>query len=218
MIQFLRRSTSEECTAALAAGLARVLRAGDVVALFGDLGAGKTTFVRALSAGMGLDARVVSSPTYVMVNRYEGTPLALTHVDAYRLRGEEDVDALGWDRLFGEGGALGGSAAAVEWAERIVGVLPPERAEVRITAEGESERRFEFSLPAGWAERPGVRDFVEQEPLRCPVTGAWVAPNAPTYPFANERARLADLGKWFTESHRISRPTGPADQAGEQGE
>lgn len=213
MSRFSRQSTSEECTAALAAGLARVLRAGDVVALFGDLGAGKTTFVRALAAGMGLDSRAVSSPTYVMVNRYEGTPLALTHVDAYRLRGEEDVDVLGWDRLFGESGASGESAAAVEWAERIAGALPAVRAEVRIVAEGENERRFEFSLPDAWAERPGVREFAEQEPRRCPVTGAWVAPNAPTYPFANERARLADLGKWFTESHRISRPAAPGEGA-----
>src|SRR5690349_20654727 len=103
MLEATRRSTSPEYTQALGRSLARVLAPGDVILLEGDLGAGKTTFVRALASGLGIDPGTVSSPTFVMVNQYRpaapGSP-ELVHVDAYRLRSPDDLDSLGWDQFF----------------------------------------------------------------------------------------------------------------------
>lgn len=101
MIVVTRESSGPDFTAALAAGFADVLHAGDVVALEGDLGAGKTTFTRELAARLGVPAGVVSSPTFVVVNVYPIAPRAaqptlkrLIHIDAYRVTSDEDTAAL----------------------------------------------------------------------------------------------------------------------------
>lgn len=102
----------EEATHALGHALGIVLRPGDLLALDGDLGAGKTTLVRGVAAGMGLDGRDVRSPTYVLHHVYRAGGITLHHVDAYRLgrgadlRGEIDLEAL-----------LADGVVAVEWAE-----------------------------------------------------------------------------------------------------
>lgn len=102
MIRIERHVASLEDTRALARDLAGVLAPGDVVLLDGELGAGKTTLVRALVGALGGDEGLVSSPTFVVVNEY---PIpggrTLVHADAYRLSGPDDLDALGWDRLVG---------------------------------------------------------------------------------------------------------------------
>ena len=147
------KSASEAETVALGARLARLLRAGDVIALEGDLGAGKTRFVRGLAQGLGCDPRVVSSPTYVLAHEY-GTPgqgPALIHVDAYRVRSGDDLDGLGLDRALERGGVL-----VVEWASRVGDWLSPARLLVLIEHEGDDRRAVTLSWTGdenAWAER-----------------------------------------------------------------
>ena len=106
-------SRSESETEALGAVLAKDLRPGDVVALTGDLGAGKTAFVRGLARGLSLEPGEVSSPTFALVHEYRGGRLPLFHVDLYRLSGAEAED-LGLDELGVADGVL-----AIEWPERL---------------------------------------------------------------------------------------------------
>jgi len=103
-----------------------VARAGDVLALDGDLGAGKTQLVRGIAEGLGLDPRQVSSPTFVIVSIYEKPlpgrvfPAALlAHADAYRLSGPDDLDSVGWDAVVNAGDCV----VCVEWATRIAAAL-----------------------------------------------------------------------------------------------
>jgi tRNA threonylcarbamoyladenosine biosynthesis protein TsaE len=104
---------SEAETSAVASDLARSLTAGSVVLLTGDLGAGKTAFVRGLAAGLGINPDAVSSPTFTLIQEYRGGRLPLHHVDLYRLRSIE-VDDLGLDELTLEGGVT-----AIEWPDRL---------------------------------------------------------------------------------------------------
>jgi tRNA threonylcarbamoyladenosine biosynthesis protein TsaE len=132
---------SLEQTYELGRSLAPRLNVGDLVALTGDLGAGKTALVRGLSIGLGVgDARIVSSPTFVLVHEYEGR-VPVYHIDLYRMSepAEELVD-LGLDEMLGDGVVL------VEWAERAGDALPPHW-RVRIEHVGETARRFEITSP-----------------------------------------------------------------------
>jgi tRNA threonylcarbamoyladenosine biosynthesis protein TsaE len=123
---------SEQETFALAATLAGTLAPGTFVLLYGDLGAGKTAFVRGLAAGLGANPDDVSSPTFVIMQHYKGrTPL--THVDLYRLESAAAVDDLGLEEL-GSGGVL-----AIEWAERLPRPMEPSIA-VRIEDSGDNDR------------------------------------------------------------------------------
>lgn len=106
-------SNSEEETRAVAACLATRLEAGAVVLLSGDLGAGKTAFVRGLAGGLGIDPDEVTSPTFTLVHEYRGGRLPLVHVDLYRLE-SADLDEIGLDTDFAATGII-----AVEWAERL---------------------------------------------------------------------------------------------------
>jgi tRNA threonylcarbamoyladenosine biosynthesis protein TsaE len=109
---------SETETSAVASDLARSLSAGAVVLLSGDLGAGKTAFVRGLAEGLGIDPELVSSPTFTLIQEYRGGRLPLHHVDLYRLHSIE-VDDLGLDELTLEGGVT-----AIEWPDRLPRKLP----------------------------------------------------------------------------------------------
>src|SRR5438874_12041222 len=93
-------------TEAIAADLAKQLRGGECLALYGDLGAGKTQFVRGLVRGLGGPARAVSSPTFVLLNVYPGGRLTVYHLDAYRVAGPEDFEAIGFAELL-EVGVVG---------------------------------------------------------------------------------------------------------------
>jgi len=125
---------SEEATIALGRDLATRLGPGSVVLLFGDLGAGKTAFVRGLAEGLGVARDEVSSPTFTLIQEYRGGRLPLLHVDLYRLDKPREIDDLGLEELGLE------SVVAIEWAERLP--QPPLDA-VRITLEhvDVSERR-----------------------------------------------------------------------------
>jgi tRNA threonylcarbamoyladenosine biosynthesis protein TsaE len=131
-----RVTRSEAETEALAEALAIGFRGGEVVLLSGDLGSGKTAFVRGLARGLGADASEVVSPTFVLLTRYDGR-LLLHHADLYRLAGTGDEAELGLEELPGAGGVL-----AVEWAERLHRVPWRRPLRVRLEHAGESLRHI----------------------------------------------------------------------------
>jgi tRNA threonylcarbamoyladenosine biosynthesis protein TsaE len=135
---------SEAETEALAAELAAAFRGGEVVLLSGELGVGKTVFVRGLARGVGADPEEVASPTFVLLTRYPGR-LTLHHADLYRLAGGGDDRELGLEELPGPQGVL-----AIEWAERL-SVQPWDPAlAVRVTLEhaGDDTRRVRIEKEA----------------------------------------------------------------------
>jgi tRNA threonylcarbamoyladenosine biosynthesis protein TsaE len=136
-------TSSEAETSRAGEGLAASLGAGALVLLYGDLGAGKTAFVRGLARGLGADPDEVSSPTFTLVQEYAGR-LRLFHVDLYRLRPGADVDELGLDEL-----VAGGGVVAVEWADRFI-APPPGAVVVRIEDLSGDTRRIaiEGAAPA----------------------------------------------------------------------
>jgi tRNA threonylcarbamoyladenosine biosynthesis protein TsaE len=121
-------------TEAVAADLAARLRPGDIVLVSGELGAGKTTFVQGIAAGLGYTGQVVS-PTFTLVREYRGR-LPIHHVDVYRLDRVQDVLDLGLDEAIAEGGIL-----LVEWGDVVEGLLPTEHLLVTLTYEGDDETR-----------------------------------------------------------------------------
>ena len=133
----------ENATETLGQRVAATLRPGDLVALDGELGAGKTTFVRGLARGLGIAANRVSSPTFITMQTYPGDPLALVHVDAWRVTNIAALDSLGWDETLGQPD----SVVVVEWASRIESALPLHRLSIR----------FSFT-PDGAARRAEVTD------------------------------------------------------------
>ena len=119
-------SHSEAETEDLGRRLAAVLAPGAVVACRGGLGMGKTAFTRGLARGLGCQDRV-TSPTFTIVNEYEGTRLPLFHFDMYRLEGPEDLFDIGWEDYLDRGGVC-----AVEWSERVEEALPEDAVTVTI--------------------------------------------------------------------------------------
>lgn len=217
-LEFVRASGSEGETAAIGRLLGGMLRAGDVVLLEGPLGAGKTLLVRAIAAGLGLDTASASSPTYVIVHVYPSTGKnrpSLVHVDAYRLSGQDDFVTLGLEELLQAPDAHGATPAlVVEWADRLPpGSLPATQpARIRIEPTAESSRELWFTLPEDWAARPGVDELLQRRATTCPVTGRPVPPDSPTWPFADQRARSADLYRWLSESYSITGTSDPLDE------
>jgi tRNA threonylcarbamoyladenosine biosynthesis protein TsaE len=130
-----RVTASEEETQAIARELSATLRAGDVVLLSGDLGAGKTTFVRGLADGLGIDPREVSSPTFTLVHEYRGNGLTLYHADLYRLE-RAATDELGLEEIGVKDGVL-----AIEWPDRLTHALPGATV-VRLEMVDDSSRRI----------------------------------------------------------------------------
>ena len=128
-------SHSEQETEALGARFASALPGGTVVAMYGDLGAGKTAFVRGMARGMGLDCRV-SSPTFTIVNEYLGKR-DLIHFDMYRLSGADELFDIGWEDYLARG-----AVCAVEWSENVRDAFWGDEIVVRIEKTGENERRI----------------------------------------------------------------------------
>ena len=136
----------ERQMAALAASLAESLCAGDVVALSGDLGAGKTSFARAVMIALGWSGEV-PSPTYTLVQGYDPPDVRVPvwHVDLYRLAGPDDADALG---LFETDAAL-----IIEWPERLGDRLPAEALRLHIAGSGDGPRVLTSTVPKAWEGR-----------------------------------------------------------------
>jgi tRNA threonylcarbamoyladenosine biosynthesis protein TsaE len=129
-------TNSEGETSAAGRDLARELTPDSVVLLWGELGAGKTAFVRGLAEGLGIDPGDVSSPTFTLMQEYRGGRLPLLHVDLYRLQANE-VDDLGLDEL-ASGGVL-----AIEWPDRLPTPFPGA-IDVRIEHVDDTRRRIEI--------------------------------------------------------------------------
>jgi tRNA threonylcarbamoyladenosine biosynthesis protein TsaE len=122
----------------VAARLAPTLSPGSCIALHGNLGAGKTQFVRGLVKGLGGDGRAVSSPTFVLLNVYPTPTLTVYHLDAYRVGGPEDFEAIGFPELLEQGGIV-----VVEWPERVEALIPPTALHIRITTRSKHTRQID---------------------------------------------------------------------------
>lgn len=136
-------------TRALGHKLGALLQPFDVIALYGELGAGKTLFVQAVAEGAG--ASGASSPTFAIVNQYQGR-LRLHHFDLYRLQGAADLYALGFDDLLAEP-----AATLIEWADRAEDALPQDRLEIAFEHDGPESRRVTLS-----ASGPRSRELLQQ--------------------------------------------------------
>ena len=128
-------SSSVQETEALGRALAQHLTPGTVVAFTGDLGAGKTAFVRGMAQGLGIAQRV-TSPTFTIVNEYEGGRLPLFHFDMYRLGSADDLFDIGWEDFLRRGGVC-----AVEWSETVQEALDADTIYVDIRRGAEDNQR-----------------------------------------------------------------------------
>ena len=149
-------TTSPDATREVAQCLASRVRAGDVIALQGELGAGKTVFVQGLAAGLHVAGRV-TSPTFVIMRRHQtpseipaDNPPVLYHVDAYRLGSGNELLYMGLDDWLEDG------VVAVEWAQNVLDALPPDRLEIGLSSAGESR------IMAMSAHGPRAVELLEQ--------------------------------------------------------
>ncbi len=124
-MEFITRSPEE--TRALGGRLANALQGGEVIAFTGDLGAGKTAFVSGMAAALGVDERV-TSPTFTIVNEYEGGRLPLFHFDMYRLGSADELFHIGWEDYLARGGVC-----AVEWSENVDEAIENDAIRISIT-------------------------------------------------------------------------------------
>jgi tRNA threonylcarbamoyladenosine biosynthesis protein TsaE len=203
-------SASEEQTMDLASKLARLLRPGDLLALEGQLGAGKTCFVRGLARGLGVDPSAISSPTFVICQEHAGEDVTLVHVDAYRLVGPEDLESIGWNELTSDGRTI----IAVEWPSRILSALPSARINVTLTHEGANVRRILLNAPMELSDRLVGAGQGTHEPKSCSscsTCGKALTDEIEHFPFCSKRCRMADLGRWFAGQYKVSRPMGEQD-------
>ena len=137
MVQVTTGTEAE--TRALGERLGRLLQAGDFIALTGELGAGKTQFVKGIASGLDVEsARYLGSPTYTLMNQYQGR-IPLYHFDLYRLHGADEIVDLGFDDYF-----FGDGVAVVEWAERLESLIPAERLDIHLSHLSNEGRLIRF--------------------------------------------------------------------------
>ena len=136
-------SSSEKDTIHFGRKLASHLKPGDIVCLFGDLGSGKTTFVKGLAQGLKIKHTQVNSPTFILMNVYEGgstgSPLSLYHFDLYRLQNPQEILAIGYEEFF-----YGDGVAVIEWADKLGPLLPKEYLSVVLTHQTPNKRLIKF--------------------------------------------------------------------------
>lgn len=145
-MKYERKTQSEEETVAFGSAFGKLLEEGDVVALQGDLGAGKTHFVQGIAQGMGICEPVVS-PTFTILNYYDG-PVPLQHFDFYRLEREEELEALGFADYLGSG------VTVIEWSEKFPERLPAGAVIVTIEKLDDLTRIFKLHFQGNsWQKR-----------------------------------------------------------------
>ena len=135
---FIRKTNSPEETLLLGEEIAKSLELGDVLCLNGDLGAGKTHFVKGIARGLGVNESYVNSPTFTLINEYRGS-LPIYHFDAYRINSDQEVVELGVDEYF-----YGDGICLIEWPEKMKNFLPGNSVQITIQKDNESSRTFKF--------------------------------------------------------------------------
>ena len=155
-------SGSVEETRAFGERLGRLLRPGDVVALDGELGSGKTTLIQGIAQGLGRDPAMVKSPTFVLVREYPGE-IPLVHVDGYRLEGPPAAASLDVELLFAPH-----QITLIEWAERFAELLPDERLAIRLSHVSANRRRLALA-PAGERAAAIIRQLQAEAPSPAPA-------------------------------------------------
>ena len=139
------KSYSEDETVSWGRILGGLLKAGDIVGLIGDLGAGKTYFVKGVADGLGIpEDQYVASPTFTLINEYKGS-VTLYHFDLYRIQHEKEIEGLGYkEYLFGNGLVI------IEWAEKMLRFLPEEHLLIEIVRVNDKTRKFIFTGRGRW--------------------------------------------------------------------
>ena len=144
------KSESLEDTIKIASDFAKTLKGGDVVALYGELGSGKTTFVQAVAKALGIRKQVVS-PSFILVRSYEipknntsKSAGRLVHIDLYRLESADDLRSVDFSEMSSDSGSL----VMIEWAQKAKRVLPKKRIDIHIVYKGEGEREIEIERRA----------------------------------------------------------------------
>jgi len=155
------QSHSEEETDQLGASLAGVLSQGLTIALDGQLGSGKTRFVRALCEALGIDTISVNSPTFVILQQYTDGRIPVAHMDTYRLSDIDEFLAIGAEEYVDSEEWL----TLIEWADRIAPILPADRLTITIRQVGETQR--EFALAASGPRSEAILTALQQTPLLC---------------------------------------------------
>jgi tRNA threonylcarbamoyladenosine biosynthesis protein TsaE len=155
------KTKSPEQTMHLGRICGEMLPPGSVIALIGDLGSGKTVFVKGVAQGVGvIDEKEITSPSFVLVNEYQGR-LPIYHVDLYRLHHRREVEDLGWEELISSSGVT-----LIEWAEKVLPLLPKERMEVHFEWVNAVERKLMLvgrgELAQGWVRSLGEK-WMEEE-------------------------------------------------------
>jgi len=158
MAELVLVAHDEQDTRLLGAALAELLPPGSVLALVGTLGAGKTRLVQAVASGLGIDPRSVTSPTFVLMQPYEGRR-PLYHFDLYRLRDDDELLELGLEEYFSAGGLT-----AIEWADRFTDAMPPDTWWISIEPAGAEARRFCIR-----SEHADAGETLEALARRCPA-------------------------------------------------
>ncbi len=116
--------------------IGKLLKEGDVVALIGDLGAGKTVISKGLCSGLGVEEDYITSPTYTIINQYDGK-IPVYHIDLYRLKNSDELYNLGWDEyIYGHGTCI------IEWADKAGEMLPEEYLTINIEVTGKNKRKI----------------------------------------------------------------------------
>jgi tRNA threonylcarbamoyladenosine biosynthesis protein TsaE len=137
--QVLIHTKSVSETIRIGKRIGRLLKTGDVVALVGELGAGKTQFIKGLATGMGIgNPTYISSPSFTLINEYPGK-IPFYHIDLFRLEREKEAEELGLEDYF-----QGGGITAIEWADKIPSLLPKEMLFIHIAYTGKNTRSIEM--------------------------------------------------------------------------
>ena len=187
-------------TESYGAQLGRLCQGGERIALVGELGAGKTTFMRGFAQGLGLDPDEISSPTFTLVDVHAPTSagLQLVHADAYRLESVDQLDAVGWEEHLADRRSI----VVLEWPQNVKGALGDRPIIIELSYDAPDQNGAIGRLvrcivpPRG----PG-----ELQSRSCPTCSTLVESNESCFPFCSSRCRLADLGSWFSGDYSISR-------------